>query len=232
MNTCIIVPSAGTGSRMNNRIKKPYLKINGLPVLAHTLRAFSCLPMVKQIIVPVFPGEEGQCRHDVLEKVTIEPEPHVIAGGKTRQDSVWNALEIVDPDCEVVLVHDGARPFITRLQVQECIKTTAVKQATTMAVPVKDTISVVSETDKEVVETIPRRFLFAIQTPQTFMKQVIINAHRKARDDEFNGTDDASLVQRCGIPVTVIPGSYSNIKITTREDLLFAETLINNGWQP
>ncbi len=229
MNTCVIVPSAGTGSRMNNGIKKPYIELNGLPLLAYSLKVFSRLSIIKQIIIPVFPGEEDLCACEVVGKLDLRVKVDIIAGGETRQDSVRNALDQVDEVCECVLVHDGARPFISLMKIKECIETTVKKQATTLGLPVKDTISEVSEFDSTVVKTIPRKQLYSIQTPQTFLKNVIVHAHSRALADGFQGTDDASLVQRLGIPVTVIMGFYENIKITTQEDLFLAEMFLKAG---
>ena len=118
MNTCVIVPSAGTGSRMNNGIKKPYIELNGLPLLAYSLKVFSCLSEIKQIIIPVFPGEEDLCACEVVGKLDLRVKVDIIAGGETRQGSVRNALDWVDDVCECVLVHDGARPFITEKLIQ------------------------------------------------------------------------------------------------------------------
>ena len=129
------------------------------------------------------------------------------------------ALDHLPEKCDIVLIHDGARPLISPRMVEQAIVSTEKEGATTMGVPVKDTITMVSGTSHTITETLPRDSLYSIQTPQTFRRDVIVEAHQKARQEGFSGTDDASLVERIGIPVKVIMGAYTNIKITTDEDL-------------
>lgn len=226
MKTTAIVPSAGVGKRMLARTQKPYLLLMDQPILCYALKVLDRIPAIEKIVVPVSPGEENRCREDILGRLSLSKPVTVIPGGKTRQASVRNALDHVPKTSELVLIHDGARPFITAEMVEASLSMASEKLAVTVGVPVKDTITVVSGDDGRILKTLDRSRLYQIQTPQTFDREIIMDAHRKAVQDGFDGTDDASLVERIDVPVTVIPGSYRNIKITTPEDLAVAEALL------
>lgn len=230
MNVTAIVPSAGTGERIQHRLKKLYISLLGQPILAHTLKVLNSVSAINQIIVPVYPGEENFCEKEVVKKMSLTTEVKIVAGGETRQESVRKALEFLPGSCDIVLIHDSARPLISRSMIEDSIEATKTKRATAMGVPVKDTITIVSKDDQTIAKTLARDSLYLIQTPQTFERDLIVNAHQIALHDGFKGTDDASLVERLGIPVTVITGSYTNIKITTKEDLLSAEAIMRNGF--
>jgi len=214
---------------MQHQMKKPYITLRGKPILAYTLEVLDRVAAVREIIVPVFPGEEERCRQDIISRLDLHKPVAVIAGGERRQDSVRNGLARVPEDCDMVLVHDGARPLATRAMMETAITATMTKKATTMAVPVKDTITVVDRQTGTISHTPARGSLYSIQTPQTFSREILLRAHHAAFADGFNGTDDASLVERLGIAVTVLMGSYTNIKITTPEDLLIAEAFMQGG---
>jgi 2-C-methyl-D-erythritol 4-phosphate cytidylyltransferase len=230
MKVTAIVPSAGTGERIQHRLKKPYISLLGQPILAHTLKILNSVSAINQIIVPVYPGEENFCEKEVVKKMSLTTEVKIVAGGETRQESVRKALGFLPGSCDTVLIHDSARPLISRSMIEDSIEATKTKRATAMGVPVKDTITIVSKDDQTIAKTLARDSLYLIQTPQTFERDLIVNAHQIALHDGFKGTDDASLVERLGIPVTVITGSYTNIKITTKEDLLSAEAIMRNGF--
>jgi len=230
MKVTAIVPSAGTGERIQHRLKKPYISLLGQPILAYSLKVLNSISAINHIIVPVYPGEESFCEKEVIKKLSLTTEVKIVAGGETRQESVRKALEFLPGSCNIVLVHDAARPFISRSMVVASIEATKTRRATTMGVPVKDTITMVSKDDQTITKTLPRDSLYSIQTPQTFEKELIVSAHQRALHDGFKGTDDASLVERLGIPVTVITGSYTNIKITTKEDLLSVAAVLRNGF--
>ena len=230
MKVTAIVPSAGTGERIQHRLKKPYISLLGQPILAHTLKVLNSVSAINQIIVPVYPGEENFCEKEVVKKMSLTTEVKIVAGGETRQESVRKALGFLPGGCDIVLIHDSARPLISRSMIKDSIEATKTKRATAMGVPVKDTITIVSKDDQTIAKTLARDSLYLIQTPQTFERDLIVNAHQIALHDGFKGTDDASLVERLGIPVTVITGSYTNIKITTKEDLLSAEAIMRNGF--
>ena len=227
MKTVAIVPAAGTGERMGNNRKKPYLLLNKKPLLYYTLTALDSTPSITQIIVAVSPGDESLCRQEVLEKSFFKKSMQIIPGGSCRQESVSRLLEQVPADMQLVLIHDGARPLITPELIEQAIAETRVWKATVLAVPVKDTIKSANNA-LQIEKTISREQLWAIQTPQTFERSIIQTAHQKASQEGFTGTDDAALVERMGLPVKIVMGSYDNIKITTAEDLIVAEARLQS----
>jgi len=227
MKTIAIVPAAGTGERMGIDRKKPYLLLNQRPLLYYTLTALDSIPSIAQIIVAVAPGDERFCQQQVLEKFHFNKSIQIIPGGSSRQESVRRLLERVPEDAQLVLIHDGARPLITPELLEQAIAETRVWKATVLAVPVKDTIKSANDT-LQIEKTISRERLWAIQTPQTFERSVIREAHQRASQEGFIGTDDAALVERLGVQVKIVMGSYDNIKITTPEDLVIGEALLKN----
>lgn len=227
MKAAAIIPAAGSGERMGGSIKKPYIILHGMPLLAHTLRVFADAPDIAELIVTVSPGQEDYCRALVVKGCAIAKPVTVVAGGDRRQDSVRKGLAAVSGSADLVMIHDGARPFVTVQMICDALEITAHKRATTMAVPVKDTVTLVAKDTAVIEQTLERDRLYLIQTPQTFERELICDAHRRAFEEGFAGTDDASLVERLGVPVSVIMGSYDNIKITTQEDLLFAEAILH-----
>ncbi len=226
MKAAAIIPAAGSGERMGSSIKKPYIILQGMPLLAHTLRVFAEAPGIAELIVTVSPGQEDFCRQQVVKACAIAKPVTVVAGGDRRQDSVRNGLAAVSESVDLVMIHDGARPFVTVQMISDALEVTMHKRATTMAVPVKETAALVAKDTGVIQQTLERDRLYLIQTPQTFERELICEAHRRAWAEGFAGTDDASLVERLGVPVSVIMGSYDNIKITTQEDLLFAEAIL------
>ncbi|MCP4717059.1 MAG: 2-C-methyl-D-erythritol 4-phosphate cytidylyltransferase [Deltaproteobacteria bacterium] len=226
MNVTAIVPAAGTGRRMGEGEKKPYILLLGKPILIRTLEVLAGLAAIRHIVIPVFPGEEQRCRDELGGYLTPAVRVSVTAGGQTRQESVGKALALVEDNTELVLVHDGARPLVPAELIEQALEQAQRLGAATLGVPVKDTTVRVAGTDMQITETLPRRQLYAVQTPQVFKRELIVKAHRSARQEGFSGTDDASLVQRLGNAVTIVPGTYDNIKITTPEDLLIAESIL------
>jgi 2-C-methyl-D-erythritol 4-phosphate cytidylyltransferase len=227
MKTIAIVPAAGTGERMGITRKKPYLLLNKRPLLYYTLTALDSTASIAQIIVAVAPGDERLCQQAVIEKFHFKKSIQIIPGGSSRQESVSRLLERVPEDTQLVLIHDGARPLITPELLKQAIAETLVWKATVLAVPVKDTIKSANDT-LQIEKTISRDRLWAIQTPQTFERSVIREAHQRASQEGFIGTDDAALVERLGVQVKIVMGSYDNIKITTPEDLVIGEALLKN----
>jgi 2-C-methyl-D-erythritol 4-phosphate cytidylyltransferase len=227
MKAAAIITAAGSGERMGGSIKKPYILLQGIPLLARTLQVFAEAPDIAELIVTVSPGQEDYCRQQVVTGCAIAKPVTVVAGGRRRQDSVRHGLAAVSGAVDMIMIHDGARPFVTVQMIGDALAATMHKRATTMAVPVKDTVAVAAKDTAVIERTLERDRLCLIQTPQTFERELICEAHRRACAEGFAGTDDASLVERLGVPVTVIMGSYDNIKITTQEDLLFAEAILH-----
>lgn len=223
-----IIAAAGQSQRMGGE-NKLYLPLADKPVLARTLAVFQSCADVVGIILAVAAGEISRCREMILEPGGFSKVAAVIPGGKTRQESVENALAFLPPECVLVVVHDGARPFLRSALLQQAIEAGRQAGAAVVAVPVKDTMKMVAispEGPGRVVQTLPRKKLWAAQSPQVFSRQVIARAYQQARWDGFWGTDDASLVERLGYPVVVVPGDYTNIKLTTPDDVYLAEALL------
>lgn len=222
--TSVIIPAAGLGRRMKASVSKQYLQLNGKPILAHTLDAFENSPMIDEIILVINPEEQELCREQVIG-VYPYTKVKLAAGGDTRQESVYAGLQAVDPQTRIVLIHDGARPLIRDAVIRKSIEETLRHRASVVGVQAKNTIKVINE-EGFVEDTPDRNYLVEIQTPQTFEYQLIKEAHQKAREAGVVGTDDAFLVEWLKIPVKIVIGDYTNIKITTPEDLTIAEAII------
>lgn len=222
----VIFPAAGQGKRMNAGINKVFLELADRPMLIRTLQKFSAVPEVGELIV-VVGAEEVEPVTNLLKKYQ-ELKPWLVTeGGSERQYSVWNGLKQVSAEADVVLVHDAARPLVTVKTIEAVIGAAREYGGAIAAVPEKNTIKIVSE--HGVVKSTPARStLWAVQTPQGFRKQILLEANIKAEADGFLGTDDASLVERLGRPVHVVRSEYSNIKVTTPEDLLIAEAFLRH----
>ncbi len=220
-----IIVAAGTGSRMKTDINKQYLMLSAKPILAHTLEAFERSEFISEIIVVINKEEHKQFEDLILNTFAFSKIKSVVDGGLDRQESVYNGLMRVSREAEIITVHDGARPFVTMDIIKESVIAAADNGAACTGVPVKDTIKQVNQSGI-VEKTLDRKLLWSIQTPQVFKKEILINAHEKAISDVFRGTDDCVLVERLGQTVQMIMGSYSNIKITTPEDLAFAEAFV------
>lgn len=221
--TIAIIPAAGVSRRMGTGVNKQLLSLCGRAVLEHTIRAISACLYISGVVLVVRPGDEEFFEEWAREfgKVIIA----VVPGGVERQDSVKNGLACVPAGTKTVLIHDGARPLVTPKLVQRVVEFARGDGAATLGVPVKDTIKMV-DGDNKVLQTLPRDRLWLVQTPQAFDCDLICAAHYWAQQTGYQGTDDASLVEACGHPVTVVMGAYDNIKVTTPEDIIIAEALL------
>ncbi|GAE89560.1 2-C-methyl-D-erythritol 4-phosphate cytidylyltransferase [Acetivibrio straminisolvens] len=220
-----VVVAAGKGTRMNMDINKQYIKVGGIPVLARTLKVFEDCPLIDEVVLVVNNNDMFYCKENVVEAYGLKKVKMLVAGGAQRQDSVYNGLLQVNSESDIIIIHDGARPFINEEIIENCIEAAKEYGASTAAVHVKDTIKS-ADSEGFAKETLERSTLWAIQTPQAFLRDIIMKAHKKASDEGFYGTDDTVLAERMGIRTKLVMGSYNNIKITTREDLTFAEALI------
>ena len=224
--TAVIV-AAGKGKRMGTEISKQFLPLRGKEILTHTVEKFEAAKEIRDIVLVT--GQDSlQDVRDMVQEYNWKKVVSVVAGGKERQDSVWNGLQAVSEDTEIVLIHDGVRPFVTEEILNDSIETAMEMGGCVAGVPAKDTIKVCNE-ENIAVATPDRSTLWQIQTPQTFRRELILQAYMQAKEDGFVGTDDASLAEHSGYPVKVIMGSYRNIKITTREDLLVGEAFLKEG---
>ena len=223
-----LIPAAGMGKRMGASINKQYLQLDGMSIVARTISVFEQSPRIDVIYLVIPADEIPYCREHVVEACGFCKIKAIVPGGKERQDSVLNGLnamrEYVSDD-DVVLIHDGVRPLVTESMLRESISTARLYDGALVAVPVKDTIKKVH--GGIVSETPAREFLWQAQTPQSFRFGKIYTAYQSAERDGFIGTDDASIIERTGGEVHIIRGDYRNIKITTPEDLILAETFIS-----
>lgn len=226
MSTVALIPAAGMGKRMGADINKQYLLLDGKPILAHTLAVFEQAEFIDGIYVVIPEAEIAYCREHVVEQYGFGKVRSIVAGGKERQHSVLNGLRAMKDagDDDVVVIHDGVRPFIPTKVLQQSVRVATDADGALVAVPAKDTIKSVEA--GIVTGTPPRETIWLAQTPQTFRYGVIAAAHEIAEAEGFLGTDDASLVERMGQQVHIVLGDYRNIKITTPEDMLLAETFL------
>ena len=210
---------------MKEKLSKQYLLLDGIPILVHTLRIFQSSPAIDEIFLIVPENDIEFARGHIVEKYGISKVSRVLKGGKERQDSVRQGVNVLETNHDIVIIHDGVRPFITEEMLHVVFSEAAEGRAVTVGVPVKDTVKS-SDGHGWVRETIDRDGLWLIQTPQAFTRDVIQKAYDNAYSVGYYGTDDASLVERIGVPVKVIHGSYDNIKITTKDDIVMAEFLV------
>lgn len=222
----VIICAAGQGKRMGLGKNKQFLELNGKPLLIHTLQQWEECEQISEVTVVVGQGEEEQVKR-LIGASQFKKRYHTLVGGEERQHSVYQGLLSLDdrssPD--VVLIHDGARPFITVGEIEQVLKTVHVRGAAVLAVPMKDTIKKVAK-DGRIEETVDRDQLWSIQTPQAFHFPLIWEAHQQAQKEGIVATDDAALVERLGTSVYIVQGSYNNIKLTTPEDIELAEFLL------
>jgi 2-C-methyl-D-erythritol 4-phosphate cytidylyltransferase len=217
----VVVVAAGKGSRMGSTESKQYLLMDHKPILVHTLEIFQNIAEVSSLVLVVSDGDESRCKL-YTEQYKLSKVSSIISGGSERQSSVLKGIRALPADTAWVLIHDGVRPFVTKKHVLACWQQAIKDGAAVLAVPVKDTVKVVDAAGY--IESTPnRRSLWAIQTPQAFRLVDLLGAHERAEADQFIGTDDAMLLERLGSKVAIVEGSYTNIKITTPEDLSWAE---------
>ncbi|MBY0149368.1 2-C-methyl-D-erythritol 4-phosphate cytidylyltransferase [Neobacillus niacini] len=218
----VIIPAAGQGKRMGAGKNKLLLELNNIPVLIHTLKVFEEDELCEGIILAIHPQDEEEFIL-LLKKHNVKKVLDLVPGGKERQDSIYNALKTVKTE-GIILVHDAARPFIQKDQIHRLLDTAQKTDAAIIGVPAKDTMKTVR--DNVVKATVERSSLWVVQTPQAFRFSLLYRAYEQAAKDGFVGTDDSSLVERISHPVTMVEGDYDNLKLTTQEDLFFAQAIL------
>lgn len=223
MKTIALITAAGKGQRMQSPVPKQYLLLGGKPILAQTLSVFEKCPDIDGIYVIVPQDQMEMVQQDIIEKFRFRKVLKVVRGGKTRQQSVYNGLKAIRSDCSIVVVHDGVRPLVEGRLISESIRAAKKHGTAVVGVPARDTIKRAAAGKK--LKTLDREEIWMAQTPQSFQYPLLLKAYQKALEDGVQATDDSFLVERLGYPVTLIQGDYSNIKITTPEDLTLAETL-------
>lgn len=219
-----IIAAAGQGRRMGAGSNKVLLTLAGIPLVVRTVRQLAACPQIEEIIIVSGPEEMGEM-HSLVSAMGLTQKWQVVAGGSERQYSVANALAAVSGKAEIIVVHDGARPLADQTAIENVIAAAREYGAAVVAVPVKDTIKV-ADANGFVATTPDRKKLWAVQTPQAFQAAILRQAYAQALAEGFLGTDDASLVERLGMPVKMVTGSYRNLKITTPEDMVIAAALL------
>jgi 2-C-methyl-D-erythritol 4-phosphate cytidylyltransferase len=226
IKTVAVIPGAGAGLRMGGDKAKQFLEVDGKPILALTLEKFQACPAIDSIILVAPPDDVEFCKRTIIDRYNLNKVTKIIAGGKRRQDSVRLGIEASGGECEMVLIHDGVRPFIETDLIERTVIAAMKDRAVITALPAKDTAKKVGE-DGFVSETYERRDVWLVQTPQVFRYEDIMSAHEKAVSEGWEDvTDDASLIERLGIPIKVILGSEYNIKVTTPQDMELAKYLM------
>lgn len=221
MRSSVIVVAAGRGTRMGGATAKAFVPLGETPMLVYSLRTLSCLSRVTSLIL-IVASENLRRAQEILDRYGPWPIPIQIAkGGVERQDSVAAGLALVDAPVELVIVHDAARPFVSLACAAACAAAAAAHGAAIVAVPVRDTVKVVD--DHRITQTLDRQRIWLAQTPQAFRTTILRDAYAHAQREGIVATDDAALVERLGATVRIVPGEPTNQKITTPDDLRWAE---------
>ncbi|MBS3758786.1 MAG: 2-C-methyl-D-erythritol 4-phosphate cytidylyltransferase [Desulfobacterales bacterium] len=226
-----IIVAGGQGVRMDAGMRKQYLMLDGRPILGWTLHAIAASPEIHSIYLVVPEADFNYCREAVIAPFDMNKAVVLVAGGKSRQQSVYNGLFAVNSDEGTAVIHDGVRPFVKCEHIRDCIQWAEKERGCILGVPATDTIKQVAGS-QHVAHTLDRESLWLAQTPQAFELGYIRRAHEYAKKTDFLSTDDASIIEHYGGRVRIIHGSPWNIKITTPEDLKLAELMMAGGVVP
>lgn len=237
--TVAIVPAAGRGERMARAENKVFLPLGDRPILAHALGVFESCELVDEVVVTVGEGEQDRCRREIVEPFELRKVSGIVRGGASRQESVGLALDHIGPAASLVVIHDGARPLLPAGLLVQAIELGRQTGAVVVGLPAKDTTKRVTAQGSrgsapggqplpylQVAETLDRRDLWQVQTPQVFWLDLAHMAYRRAAERGVVATDDASLVEKLRHPVVVLPGSEENLKVTTPLDLILARAIL------
>jgi 2-C-methyl-D-erythritol 4-phosphate cytidylyltransferase len=219
-----VILAAGKGSRMGANINKQFLTMKEKPILYYTLKAFCECKSIDEVVLVSAKSEIEFCREDIVERYKFTKVKAIIEGGAERQHSVFNGLKAIK-NCDVVLIHDGARPFVTDAIIEDGIKNAHLYGVATCGVNPKDTIKVKNEEGFS-NKTLNRNNLFIVQTPQCFKYDLIFKCHVNLNHENISVTVDTMVVEKYGHKVFLYDGSYNNIKITTPEDLIIGERIL------
>ncbi|ETW99229.1 MAG: 2-C-methyl-D-erythritol 4-phosphate cytidylyltransferase [Candidatus Entotheonella gemina] len=221
----VLIPAAGSGQRMGTHVPKPYLLLGGREILARTLDVFETCPAVHDIWVIAAADQQVYCRQGIVERYGFSKVRGVVAGGDERQASVWRGLQHLGSEVDLVVIHDGVRPFVSHTIIEDVLEGAVQHGAAIAAIPLTDTIKRVSQQGC-VEATMPRDRLWRIQTPQAFCRQLLQQAFEHAWQQRLSATDEAGLIEAYGHPVYVVQGSEQNVKITTPDDLAMCERFV------
>jgi len=225
MRTVAIILAGGTGKRMGTSINKQFLLLDGRPIIVHTMQVFEECRAIDGFYLVVNQKDIPFIQEEILETYKFQKLIKLVVGGRLRQDSVMNGLEAIKPPCDIVVIHDGARPFISPSFIEKGVSLMEMFEAVIPALHVKDTVKLISK-EGFVVKTLERDSLWYVQTPQIFRYELILKGYRDGMAKKIFGYDDATFVEYLGKKVKVIEGSPYNIKITTPEDLVIARGLV------
>lgn len=227
MKNSVIIVAAGSGKRMKSAIAKQYIELKGRTILSYTVETFEKSDYIDEIILVTSSEAIDYVNKNIVQKYNFKKVKAVVEGGKERQDSVYNGLKNVSNDCDVVLIHDGVRPFVGDSYIAKLESIAMEFGACVLGAPVKDTIKVCNS-EGYITDTPERSTLWLAQTPQCFKYDIIMKAYEKAYNEGYTGTDDSMLVEKTGVKVKMVEGDYNNIKITTPEDLYIGEVILEN----
>lgn len=224
-----IIPAGGRGTRLRSLIEKQFVELAGHPLIYYTLLTLQQCEKIHHLIVVVPEDRIDYTKTNIVNRYEFSKIKKVVAGGKTRQESIWNGLQVLPADTEIVIVHDAARPFASMTLFEDSIAACQEYTAVITAINATDTVKIAR--DKFVEKTIDRNDVWLVQTPQTYITTVLKTAYQKAQEDGFIGTDDAALVERIGQSIRIIPGEKTNIKITTKIDFDWASLFISSKYK-
>lgn len=227
MTARLLLAAAGMGTRLGGERPKALVEIAGRPLLVWTLTRFHSMGLAAGAVILATPGAIPAFQA-AIDSAAIDAELHLVEGGAERQLSIQNGLAALPNDADIVVIHDAARPFVSQAAVEAAIDAAVECGAATVALPAVDTI-LQADGDAYLENTPSRAAMWLCQTPQVFRRDIIVDAHERARGDAALATDDASLVKRYGHRVKLIAGDPLNFKITTPADVAFAETVIARG---
>lgn len=227
MKCTAIILAAGQGKRMKTKVQKQFLMLQGKPLLYYSLACFQKSDEIQEIVVVTGKESIDYCRSEIIEKYGFTKVKSIAEGGKERYDSVYAGLEACSADTDYVFIHDGARPFVTEDIIKRTKEVAVTYQACIAGMPSKDTVKIIDENNM-VSATPERSRVWSVQTPQVFLYSLIKEAHDTARSVSMQGiTDDAMVVEQYkNTPVHIVEGAHENIKITTPEDILVAEKIL------
>ena len=219
-----IIVAAGQSRRMGGDTSKQFILIDGVPVIVRTLKAFEIAERIREVVIAARQEDIPQM-YALIQDYEITKVKQIITGGETRQESVFRAIAQVDENADFLAIHDGARPLIRPQEIDLAVSAAVEHGAAALGVPVKDTVKQV-DADGKIVDTPERSTLWAVQTPQVFSRALYLRAAEQAGEAAAQLTDDCQLIERTGAPVYLVRGAYANLKITTPEDLLVAESFL------
>ncbi len=239
IKTVAVVLAAGSGNRMKSSVKKQFMLLGGKPLLFYSLQAFQQSSRIDSIVLVTGADEIEYCKHEIKEKFLFDKVKVITAGGAERYDSVYNGLLVCENDTDIVFIHDGARPFITGEIIERAYDAAHRYRACTVGMPVKDTIRI-ADSDGFSQQTPDRNFVWQVQTPQVFDYSIAVEAYSRLEENRPAGitdtsaperkihiTDDAMVVEHyTGIRSRLVEGSYENIKVTTQDDLIIGEAIL------